>query len=77
MDFKLYSHPDILLGDHLAQVSNAGMSRFASNAIFPEHARLLRVILSFHDLGKGSDYFQSYLLKAAPRSNLTRHSEFS
>lgn len=77
MDFKLYSHPDILLMDHLAQVTNAGMSRFGSNAIFPEHARLLKVILSFHDLGKGSGFFQSYLLKVAPRTNLTKHSEFS
>ena len=77
MDFELYSHPDVLLKDHLVQVSNAGMSRFACNAIFPEHAKLLKVILSFHDLGKGSDFFQGYLLKAAPRTNLTKHSEFS
>lgn len=77
MDFRLYSHPDILLKDHLVQVTNAGMSRFLSNRIFPELADLLKVILSFHDLGKGSDFFQSYLLEAAPRSNLTKHSEFS
>lgn len=77
MDFSLYSHPDILLKDHLAQVSHTGMSRFTANGIFTQYADLLKVILVFHDLGKGSLYFQSYLLRGKPRSNLTRHSEFS
>ncbi|MCK9309708.1 MAG: CRISPR-associated endonuclease Cas3'', partial [Candidatus Cloacimonetes bacterium] len=63
--------------DHLTQVTNTGISRFSTNRVFMEYAQLFKVILSFHDLGKGSGYFQRYLLDNAPRTNLTRHSEFS
>lgn len=77
MSFRLYSHPEMLLKDHLLQVTNTGMARFNRNRIFMEYAALQKVILAFHDLGKGSEYFQSYLLEDAPRTNLSRHSEFS
>ncbi len=77
MSFKLFSHPDLLLKDHLEQVMRTGIDRFERNGIFGQYASLLKVILAFHDLGKGSQYFQNYLLDKAPRSNLTRHSEFS
>ena len=76
-DFKLHSHPGMLLKDHLEQVTDKGLRRFRENSVFPESELLLKVILSFHDLGKGSAYFQNYLMNGAPRSNLTRHSEFS
>jgi len=77
MSFKLFSHPDMLLKDHLEQVMRTGIFRFEQNRIFGQYSSLLKVILAFHDLGKGSQYFQSYLLDNAPRSNLSRHSEFS
>lgn len=77
MPFSLHSHPDLLLKDHLEQVAITGMSRFRANGIYPEYEALLMVILSFHDIGKGSRFFQEYLLNSAPRSNHTKHSEFS
>jgi CRISPR/Cas system-associated endonuclease Cas3-HD len=63
--------------DHLEQVQRTGLTTFRDNAIFPDDSELLKVILAFHDLGKGSAHFQDYLLKNGPRSNLTRHSEIS
>lgn len=77
MNFSLFSHPELLLKDHLKHVLHAGKERFYQNRILGQYADLLEVILAFHDLGKGSKYFQDYLFKNAPRSNLTRHSEFS
>lgn len=77
MHYKLHSHPDLSLMDHLEQVQRTGLTTFRDNAIFPDDSELLKVILAFHDLGKGSAHFQDYLLKNGPRSNLTRHSEIS
>jgi CRISPR-associated endonuclease/helicase Cas3 len=77
MSFRLFSHPEMLLKDHLLQVTTSGMARYNRNQIFMEYAELQKVILAFHDLGKGSEYFQGYLLENAPRTNLSRHSEFS
>lgn len=77
MEYKLYSHPNTLLKDHLHLVTKIGMARFLQNNIFMEYEALMRVILAFHDLGKASSYFQGYLLRSEPRSKLTRHSEFS
>lgn len=77
MLYRLHSHPDLLLMDHLAQVQSTGLNAFRDNGIFPEDGELLKVILAFHDLGKGSVHFQDYLLNSGPRSNLTRHSEIS
>ncbi|MDY0151800.1 MAG: CRISPR-associated helicase Cas3' [Candidatus Cloacimonas sp.] len=77
MVFKLYSHPDLLLKDHLEQVLTTGYNRFIENNIYPEFTNLLRVVLCFHDLGKGSRYFQDYLINHQNRNNLCRHSELS
>lgn len=77
MSFKLLSHPDVLLRDHLDQVLSSGLTTFDRNAVFSKFRTVLRVILAFHDLGKGSSCFQDYLSQKAPRSKLTRHSEIS
>jgi len=77
MAYKLLSHPDLLLKDHLTQVFEMGMKRFNENNLFPEYKDLLEVILLFHDLGKASMYFQNYLVQNEPRSKLNRHSEIS
>lgn len=77
MAFKLHSHPDVLLKDHLEQVLHTGVSTFQGNAVFSEYEGLLKVILAFHDIGKSSAHFQNYLLNQEPRSNLSRHSEIS
>jgi len=53
------------------------MSRFKQNGIWMEYKPVMEVILAFHDLGKGSRFFQEHLIDGAPRSNLCRHSEFS
>lgn len=77
MEYKLYSHPDTLLKDHLHLVIKIGMARFLQNNIFMEYEDLMRVILAFHDVGKASSHFQGYLSRSEQRSKLTRHSEFS
>jgi len=77
MEYKLRSHPEILLKDHLTQVYQTGMWRFMQNGIWLEYKPVMEVILAFHDIGKGSFFFQEYLLNQAPRSSLSRHSEFS
>ena len=77
MDFRLKSHPNILLKDHLGQVLDFGIRRFDENGLFPEYKDLLRVVLAFHDLGKASSFFQDYLVDKTPRTALTRHSEIS
>ena len=77
MDFNLYSHPKILLKDHLQQVLTTGRNRFEENQLYQGDLQLLEVILAFHDLGKASTYFQEYLSGKRPGSNLCKHSEFS
>ncbi|MDY0218929.1 MAG: CRISPR-associated helicase Cas3' [Candidatus Cloacimonas acidaminovorans] len=77
MDFNLYSHPGILLKDHLQQVLVTGLNRFEENQLYQDDLQLLKVILAFHDLGKASTYFQEYLSAKRPGSNLCKHSEFS
>jgi CRISPR-associated endonuclease/helicase Cas3 len=77
MDFNLYSHPKILLKDHLQQVLTTGRNRFEENQLYQRDLQLLEVILAFHDLGKASTYFQEYLSAKRPGSNLCKHSEFS
>jgi hypothetical protein len=34
MSFKLLSHPDVLLRDHLDQVLSSGLTTFDRNAVF-------------------------------------------
>lgn len=77
MSFKLYSHPGILLKNHLEGVVRTGLSRFEENGLYKEDYLLLKIILSFHDLGKASSFFQEYLLHNNTRSKLNHHSEFS
>jgi len=77
MNFNLYSHPGILLKDHLQQVLVTGLTRFEENQLYQDDLQLLKVILAFHDLGKASMFFQEYRSAKRPGSNLCKHSEFS
>ncbi len=77
MNFKLYSHPKILLKDHLQGVVRTGLNRFEENGLYKEDYLLLKIILSLHDLGKASSFFQEYLLNNHRRSQCSHHSEFS
>lgn len=77
MVYKLKSHPEILLKDHLQQVLNTGIARFEANGIHGGYEALLRVVLAFHDLGKASHYFQSYLEGDTGKASLAKHSEIS
>jgi len=77
MNFKLYSHPKILLKDHLQGVVRTGLNRFEENGLYKEDYLLLKIILSLHDLGKASLFFQEYLLYNHRKSKCTHHSEFS
>jgi len=62
---ELYSHPDKLLHNHLANVMNIGLGKmdkvklnFTNNA---EVKRLAKICLLTHDFGKANDYFQQKL----------------
>lgn len=79
MSFKLLSHPDKLLKDHLFKVREIGLSNFDRHSIFNEYRELLEIVLLFHDLGKASHYFQDYLnpTKENPNEKFKKHSEIS
>jgi len=79
VSFKLLSHPDYLLKNHIEGVYEKGMKIFDSNKIFEKDRALMRLILLFHDFGKASRYFQDYIdpCKDKPVSDLKNHAEFS
>ncbi len=82
---ELYSHPNILLEDHLIGV--ARFSEFFLSEKPPELreaiGRLLRVISLTHDIGKATKFFQDYLFAEEKRRETLRakretsHSLFS
>lgn len=66
---KLYSHPDKLLIDHLTEVANSCKRLIEERMLFvniPLKKEVLADIAylagAFHDLGKGTSFFQHYLL---------------
>jgi CRISPR-associated endonuclease/helicase Cas3 len=66
---NLYSHPDKLLIDHLKMVANNCSRLIAERILFVDNPLKRQVLLdlaylagSFHDLGKGTIFFQHYLL---------------
>lgn len=78
MNTELYSHPGILLKDHLSRVHSLGMNIFNIHKLYPELRDVLEIMLLFHDLGKASSYFQAYLRdETHSSSNYTKHSEIS
>jgi CRISPR-associated endonuclease/helicase Cas3 len=77
MEYKLYSHPDVLLKDHLTNVYESGLAMFDKKGIYSEQRDVLRYSLLFHDIGKASSYFQAYIKKNAVKSELSRHTAIS
>ena len=65
---KIYSHPDVLLIDHLEKVA-IGSKKFISNSISEDFKLFSKSILmeigyicgAFHDIGKATEYFDYYL----------------
>lgn len=71
--FKLKSHPDILLVDHIDRVHKCGIQIFKRNKLFLEDLDFLKVILVGHDLGKATRYFQEYISKIKSHGSLKNH----
>lgn len=70
-----------LLADHIAGVSKNAQTRFYDGVQFSyssgELRELLRKIVTYHDLGKYTSYFQNYLLQTKPiDSKLKQHAKF-
>lgn len=61
--YKLYSHPDKLLKDHLLNVNDIGMRVYESEKVTNIlNKEVLSAILLFHDIGKAGKDFQNKLL---------------
>lgn len=65
--YKLKSHPDRLLNDHINGAHEIGMKRFdACSFAFPSFQRdnlreILKTAVLFHDFGKATPWFQDYI----------------
>ncbi|MDD2439753.1 MAG: CRISPR-associated helicase Cas3' [Methanosarcinaceae archaeon] len=74
-DFQLYSHPDKILYTHLLNVGNKSASTSETKKLSFEKiglerktfTRIAYLIGICHDFGKGTGYFQKYLLEADPK----------
>ena len=71
--FKLNSHPDKLLVNHTDEVYNKGIKLFEEKDIFLEEKEFLKTILISHDLGKGTKYFQDYIISRENHGELKNH----
>lgn len=71
--YKLLSHPNILLVDHLERVYDCGMEIFEYNKLFLEDKEILKTILIGHDLGKSTSYFQQYIRKKRSHGLIKNH----
>lgn len=61
---ELKSHPDLLLSEHISQVSSAmdGLLDWHSKEVISSSIRdLSQRIVQFHDVGKATDAFQKYI----------------
>lgn len=65
----LYSHPDKLLIKHLGEVAQSCLNFFQRNQLIFANSNLKDVLKdlaficgAFHDIGKGTEFFQHYLL---------------
>lgn len=68
----LYSHPEVLLIDHLRAVA----TQCAAGG--PTSTKKLRYIVgACHDFGKATGFFQEYLFEKRPQSQQTNHSTIS
>lgn len=74
--FRLKSHPDRLLKDHLAEV-NTHAQKLANSITFLENREelktLLEIIVYCHDFGKASGYFQRKLYGNLESDELGEH----
>jgi len=78
LECKLLSHPDKLLKRHLSGTLEIGLTVFRRNKLFINYEDFISAILLFHDLGKSSSYFQTYISKTGTvHEELKRHAEIS
>ncbi|MGQ9679043.1 MAG: CRISPR-associated helicase Cas3' [bacterium] len=81
----IYSHPGILLEDHLKDTAFLIEHFLGEKPVLPEPEvkRVARISALTHDLGKATNFFQQYLTEAEENKNTakklpeTRHSLFS
>lgn len=71
--YKLKSHPDILLIDHLREVTKIGLEILNKNKLFIEYTDFMKIILVGHDLGKSTNFFQEYIQKKRSHGSLKNH----
>ncbi len=76
--YKLLSHPEVLLCDHLITVQQTGLNIFDQNGLFPEYRPILEAALLLHDFGKASIFFQRYIREPDKHNTeLKNHAELS
>lgn len=62
-EYRLLSHPDTLLKDHLRHVANACKNTIEDlHLLHKDIVRTAYLIGACHDIGKGTPYFQRYIL---------------
>lgn len=73
----IYSHPGVLLEDHLTSVANFLQQFLQEKEISfnKEISQVCRVIGLVHDLGKATGYFQDYLRASTEKKQIKRTSE--
>lgn len=59
--FKLWSHPNKLLKDHITNVFKNGQRLHKKLALSDDLRTVIELCLLLHDFGKASDYFQQYI----------------
>jgi CRISPR-associated endonuclease/helicase Cas3 len=59
--FKLQSHPQKLLKDHIMNVYQNGHLFYSNIVLNDSYQQVLDLILLLHDIGKASSYFQKYI----------------
>ncbi len=81
---EIYSHPRILLEEHLFATADLAERFLAEKDIRAdgELKQVCRLVALLHDIGKATEYFQDYLRAVADKKSLernreTRHSLFS
>jgi len=74
-NFKLKSHPNRLLKDHLIEVTNLFEKIFDDLGINDNNLKVaIKIACFFHDIGKSTQYFQDYLLSNnRKKTDLNQH----
>lgn len=71
--YKLKSHPDLLLVEHLKKVSEIGLKIFYENKLFSKDEEFIKSLLVGHDLGKATKYFQEYIQNIKSHGHVKNH----